>query len=107
MYVLKSNNGGKIKGRNWGGRRACAVIRVARTVGGTGDSGVGKSVRTRGVGTKAGSYFERERGIGERRTSPDFGVHNCGGFGFFLSFSVCHDCIGKIVWVCELCKQSI
>ena len=49
MYVLKSSNGGKISGRNWGGRRACAVIRVARTVGGTEDSGVSKSVRARGV----------------------------------------------------------
>ena len=81
------------------------MIRVARTVGGTGDSGLSKSIRTRGswgVKTTAGSYFERGRGIGERLTSPDFGVHNCGGFGFFLSLFICHDCVEEIVWACEL-----
>ncbi len=38
-YVLKRRTGGKNKGRTRGGRRACAVIKAARAVGGTGDSG--------------------------------------------------------------------
>lgn len=37
-YVLKSSAGGKIRGRNWGGRACWAVIRVARRVGGREDS---------------------------------------------------------------------
>lgn len=37
--MLKRRTGGKSMGRNWGGRSAWAVIRAARAVGGTGDSG--------------------------------------------------------------------
>ena len=35
----KRRIGGKRRGRNWGGRRCWAVIRVARRVGGMGFSG--------------------------------------------------------------------
>lgn len=37
--MLKRRTGGKRRGRRAGGRRAWAVIRAARVVGGTGDSG--------------------------------------------------------------------
>jgi hypothetical protein len=39
MYELKRRTGGNSRGRNCGGRRCWAAIRVARILGGTGDSG--------------------------------------------------------------------
>jgi len=39
--VLKRRAGGKRRGRAWGGRRAWAVMRAARAVGGTGETGCG------------------------------------------------------------------
>lgn len=39
-YVLKRRIGGKSMGRAWKGRRCRLVMRVARIVGGSGDSGL-------------------------------------------------------------------
>lgn len=41
--MLKRRTGGKSMGRGWKGRACSAVMRVARRVGGRGDSGEGVS----------------------------------------------------------------
>jgi len=61
-------------GRNWGGRSAWAVIRAARAVGGTGDSGGGNLL----IGRRDGRLGERYR--------PRFWRRRGGTFWLFLLF---------------------
>ncbi len=60
--------GGKRRGRNWGGRRCWAVIRVARRVGGMGFSGdvsLGREMDGEDGGRMAWGFWGGRRNLWE------------------------------------------